>query len=567
MSRPNPTPSPGGPEAMVPEPARSLGLEGASQLREFLEIDEAEDRLFRKAGAAVPGEERGGFVEAFYDHLLSFSGPARVLTGDAARVASLKQSLQDYVQSLLTAPIDDAYVGNRMRIGMVHVRTGLLPRWYLGSYSRFVSWWLPRFSQGPDGAAVSRAFLKRLLLDSVLAMETYIAARIEDLSRQKDSLDMEVRDRARQLVESERRYEDLVENAPEMIHQADADGGFIGVNRTELARLGYTLDEMRAMRLEEIVPPAYRRGILEHFHRVKTQGTSRIETLFRTKTGQEFPVEIYATAQYDGDGRFLQTRAFVRDLSERKRLEREVLKWERLAAVGSMAAKVAHEIRNPLSAISLNAELLGDEIASLAPEKRREGERLLMTILGEVDRLNAIIEEYLAFARLPRLAMEEVSLQEVFHWLVQLLTQEMERRGIRLVVHLEEGLPTVAGDARQLEQAFLNILRNAEDAMPKGGEVRVTARALPTSVEVTIIDTGIGIPDESLPLIFDPFFTTKDTGTGLGLAFVQQVLREHRGRITCRSRVGKGTEFVIVFPRSGKVPAAAVAGDQREGGE
>jgi signal transduction histidine kinase len=165
-----------------------------------------------------------------------------------------------------------------------------------------------------------------------------------------------------------------------------------------------------------------------------------------------------------------------------------------------------------------------------------------------VDRLNAIIEEYLAFARLPRLAFEEISLVEIFYRLEQLLAQEMSRRGISLRIQIEDNLRAVWGDPRQLEQVFLNLLRNAEDAMPRGGEIRALACESPTGIEITITDTGSGIPEESIAKIFDPFFTTKDTGTGLGLAYVQQVLYEHHGSIRCKSRVGEGTEFVIVLP-------------------
>jgi PAS domain S-box-containing protein len=347
------------------------------------------------------------------------------------------------------------------------------------------------------------------------------------------------------------------------------DGRFAAANQTALARLGYSLDELRAMRIEEIVPPAYRRSLLDHVEAARREGRSRIETVFRTRSGEEFPVEIYETAQYDAGGAFVQTRAFVRDVTETKRLERELVRWERLAAVGSMAAKVAHEIRNPLSAISLNAELLADETAALPPEKRAESERLLTTILGEVDRLNAVIEEYLAFARLPRIQFHEVSLQEVFHRLAQLLGPQMSRRGIGLAVALEDDLPAVHGDGRQLEQVFLNLLRNAEDALPEGGEIRVGARATRDGVEVSIRDDGVGIPEESVALIFDPFFTTKDSGTGLGLAYVQQVVAEHGGRVECESRVGEGTLFRILLAldapaaRAGEPRPAAPAAPER----
>lgn len=531
---------------MPPEYERPPGPSWAV-LRQFIEFSDADDALLRGAGAQIPASEKHAFVEAFYAHLLEHEELRGILTSPG-RIEKLKSSLLRYVESLFTTPVDEAYLAERRRIGLAHVRIGLLPRWYLGGYSHFLSWWLPQLSKGPGGAARVRAFLKRLLLDQVLAMEGYVATRVEGLEQETKSLDLEVREKGRRLAESERQYEELVETAPEMIYQLDAARRFVGVNQTGLRRLGYSADEMRALSFWQVVPPAYRRGVEEHLDRAASQGSARLETVFRAKPGEEFPVELYTTAQYAPDGVLFRTRSFVRDLSERTRLERELLKWERLASVGSMAAKVAHEIRNPLLAISLNAELVGDELAGLSAERRREGERLLSTILSEVDRLNAIIEEYLAFARLPRLAIEESSLQEIFYRLEQLLTPEMSRRGIQLRIDIDDSLRAVSGDSRQLEQVFLNLLRNAEDAMPDGGEIRVSARDDTSGVELTFTDTGSGIPEESLAKIFDPFFTTKDTGTGLGLAYVQQVLYEHHGRIHCQSRVGQGTEFVIFLP-------------------
>jgi PAS domain S-box-containing protein len=533
----------------VLEPEPSISQPETALLRSFLGIDEEEDaRLRAFAAREIPDADRRAFVDAFYDHLGAFDEPKRILA-EPGRQARLRESLAAYLNGLFTQPIDDAYLRERTAIGRTHLRIGLYPRWYLGAYAFFVGWWIPRLDRGAGGPARARAFLKRILLDALLAMEAYVGARVEHL--------------ARELVESERKYEDLVENAPEMIHQVSEDGRFIGVNRTELARLGYTLEEMRSMRLEEVVPPALRHGMREYIERVRREGSSAVETVFRTKAGEEFPVEIFATAQYASDGSFVQTRAFVRDLSERRRLERELVRWERLATVGSMAAKVAHEIRNPLSAISLNAELLEDEVAALPGARQAEGKRLLETILGGVDRLNAVIEEYLTFARLPRLTLEDVSIPEILYRLEQLLAPELEVKGIRLVVEMEETLPAVAGDRRQLEQALINVLRNAEEAMPDGGEVRVRVRGAPRGLELSILDTGSGIPEESLPLIFDPFFTTKDSGTGLGLAYVQQVLREHRATIVCRSRLGEGTEFVITLPTADRAKAGAGRGEDR----
>lgn len=508
--------------------------------RALVQIDEPGDRAFLRSVEAITPGDRTQLVDAFYEHLGHFS-ELKPFLEEPERAARLRKSLDHYVVSLLAAPVDDAYILERRRIGQAHMRIGLSPAWYLGAYSCFVSWGITKI---PHPAHLE-VFLKRLLLDMVLVMETYVSARVENLNREKSDLDVEVREHSRRLVESERRYEDLVDNAPEMIHELDSQMRFVTVNRRELARLGYSLEEMKGMSLEDIVPPAYRDAIHGHFRRVRVEGASSLETVFVTKSGEEFPVEIYATAQTGPDGAFVQSRAFVRDVSERTRLERELVRWERLAAVGSMAAKVAHEIRNPLSSISLNAELLADEMQALPDTRRPHARELLNPILGGVDRLNSLVEEYLAFARLPVPDLVEVSLPEVFRRLEQLLAPDLRQRKIKLVIEAGADLPRVSGDSRQLEQVFLNLVRNSQDAMPRGGVITIHATGRPKSVEVTVSDNGVGIPEESLPLIFDPFFTTKDTGTGLGLAYVQQVLQEHQARIKCSSRLGHGTEFHI----------------------
>jgi PAS domain S-box-containing protein len=527
------------------------------RLKHHLRIDESHDTILRRVGGAVSPEERARFVQGFYDHLDAVEELRPILAG-ADRIRRLQLSLGRYLDELLTAPIDDRYFQRRRQIGETHLKEGLLPRWNIGGYAFFVDWWLPRLCKESEQTATAQAFFKRILLDIILAMESYYTASVAGLTSDVKRLDRELKDGMHRLVLSERQYRDLVENAPVMIYQLDRDDHFIQMNRTGLNRLGYTLGELTGTSIEEIVPLPYRRGIRQHTEEVKSAGESHYESIFRTKVGREFPVEIFASAQYGTAGRLVRTRAFVRDLSETRHLEQELQKWERLAAVGSMAAKVAHEIRNPLSAISLNAELLQDEVVALPEEGRRTGEQILATILKQVDRLNTLIEEYLAFGRLPPLQRQPLSLGEVFHRLRQLIGPEMEERGIALSFQVDEALPSIAADSRQLEQIFLNLLKNAQDAMPEGGEIHVEARNLPEGIEVKVRDTGCGIPAESLPKIFDPLFTSKDSGTGLGLAYVHQVIREQEGTIACKSTVGEGTEFTLYFPHIG----AAVAPEE-----
>ena len=228
-----------------------------------------------------------------------------------------------------------------------------------------------------------------------------------------------------------------------------------------------------------------------------------------------------------------------------------LLRSERLAAIGRIAAQITHEIRNPLSSISLNAEELGER----APQARD----LCDAIVREVDRLTGITEEYLRFARLPKPQLQRADVNETLRDLLDFVRPELEAGGVELTVSLASGLPRVLADVAQLRQLLLNLLRNAREAMPAGGELLVASRGSEGAVEIQVKDGGPGIPPERMARIFDPFFTTKARGTGLGLAMAQEIAQEHGGQLSCESAVGEGTTFTLRLPGSPAIeqPAAA----------
>jgi signal transduction histidine kinase len=231
--------------------------------------------------------------------------------------------------------------------------------------------------------------------------------------------------------------------------------------------------------------------------------------------------------------------------------EQRLIRSERLAAVGKIAAQITHEVRNPLSSIGLNAEMLEEETAG-------EAKQLARAIVKEVDRLTEITEQYLRFARLPRPRLEREDLGAIASSLLAFLRPELEKRGVTVDARLDGALPAVSADESQLRQALLNLMRNAAEAMPSGGTLVVTAHALdPRTVELTIGDSGEGIAAENLPKIFDPFFSTKEGGTGLGLALTQQIIVEHGGRIEVSSEPGHGTTFVVRLVAAGPIAPTA----------
>ena len=230
--------------------------------------------------------------------------------------------------------------------------------------------------------------------------------------------------------------------------------------------------------------------------------------------------------------------------------ERELVRTERLAAVGKMAAMIAHEVRNPLSSIGLNTELLEEELSQLGGE-RAEARALFRAIQAEVDRLTDITETYLHFARLPKPKLQEESLTQIVRSTTDFEREPMSLRGVKLEVDLAPDLPAVLVDDAQVRQALLNLLRNAADAVAEvgTGAVRVTTRTgNPGYVEVVVEDDGPGIHEELTGKIYDPFFSTKEGGTGLGLALTHQIVRDHGGTIRVDSRPGHGARFTVSLP-------------------
>jgi two-component system, NtrC family, sensor kinase len=225
----------------------------------------------------------------------------------------------------------------------------------------------------------------------------------------------------------------------------------------------------------------------------------------------------------------------------------ELRRAERLAAVGRISAQITHEIRNPLNAIGLNAELLQEELEA-SPGPRKEAIQLVSAISREVDRLNGVAEEYLRFARTPRPQVARQDLSDIVGSLLDFLGPELQEARIEVQRELSAGLPPVRGDEGQLRAVFLNLLRNSREAMPHGGTVAVRTGRADGAVEVEVRDTGGGIPPGDLTRIFEPFYSTKQRGTGLGLAFTQQVVKEHGGSIRCESEVGRGTSFTVRLP-------------------
>jgi len=238
--------------------------------------------------------------------------------------------------------------------------------------------------------------------------------------------------------------------------------------------------------------------------------------------------------------------AFERMVGAVGRAQSRAVANERLAAIGKMAAHVTHEIRNPLSSIGLNIELLEEELAE--GKVSGEAKSLLGSITREVQRLEHLSEEYLRVARLPQPRMEQEDVATAVREIVSFAKPEMDRAGLKLELEVADDLPPALFDEGQIRQALLNVMRNAREAMADGGTIDVYVKADGMSVVIGVDDRGSGIPEDVRTRIFDPFFSTKGEGTGLGLAITRQIVEAHGGSIACDAREGGGTSFKILLP-------------------
>ena len=231
---------------------------------------------------------------------------------------------------------------------------------------------------------------------------------------------------------------------------------------------------------------------------------------------------------------------------EVKALEIEVLQRERLSALGNMAATVAHEVRNPLNSISIGLQRLKAEFRPT--DDQEQYSRLTELMLGEVHRLNAIVEQFLSLARPVEIKPEALRVQDMLQEIATLVGDEAHQANVRIRVIAPPSLPALEADREYLRQTLLNLVLNGVQAMPAGGTLTLEAAKSNGNILIWVTDTGTGIAPENRTQIFEPYFTTKPKGSGLGLAITRRIVEAHRGAITVSSEVGEGCRFQITLP-------------------
>ena len=364
----------------------------------------------------------------------------------------------------------------------------------------------------------------------------------------------------------------VLDAAPDGIFIVDAQGRILLANRQAHAMFGYAPPELVGQLVEALLPETLRdrhtahRDAYVRAPRTRPMG-SGLDLLGRRRDNSEFPVEISLSPMATAEG--VVIIAAVRDITERKRIEADLRalnedlarqreeaeraalalaarRAEKLAAIGTLSAGLAHELNNPIGIMSSRIEVMLMEGEQLPAHVRED----LEVLHRQTQRVARITQGLLTFARSSSGERAPVDLNHIVRETLLLAENQIAKGGVHLAVDLAPDLPVLLGDADTLQQVMLNLVTNARDAVEIGGEIRIETRRRDRDrmIELLVADTGRGIAPEDLARIFDPFFTTKPTGTGLGLSLTHGIVREHGGTIDVESTQGAGTRFTLAFP-------------------
>ena len=352
----------------------------------------------------------------------------------------------------------------------------------------------------------------------------------------------------RELLLSSLRLEGIMQSAMDAILTVDDQQYVMLFNEAAERMFGCSAKDALGQPLDRFIPARFREAHRQHIEKFGRSGVTNrkmgaLGTVSGVKAdGEEFPVEA-SISQISVEGKKFYT-VILRDLTERKRMEEQLRRTERIAELGTLASGMAHEIGTPMNVILGRAEYL---MQRTQEEPLKKG---LQTIISQVERITRVMNQLLAFARRKPVERRALDLQKTVEDNLEIFEERLGRHRIIVERSFEESCPPVFADADQMSQVVINLVMNALHAMPDGGTLRVGVLPNDGMVRLTVADTGHGIPQDVVDKIFDPFFTTKEfgKGTGLGLTVVKGIIEEHQGTIAVESDSGKGTTFTIHLP-------------------
>jgi PAS domain S-box-containing protein len=353
-------------------------------------------------------------------------------------------------------------------------------------------------------------------------------------------------------------YEILLRNLKEAVVFVDAQGRIRIVNQVAEKYFEIGGDKVLGRKLERGIPY---KNIRKQFEVVfeKRESIRNIELAIHAPSvgSAEGKARILQCSFYPifaRAGELLGCFATFTDITEKGLLSREISKSRDLSTIGVLARWMAHEIRNPLSSLNINIELLREELMEEANLAQKEEILSLLSFISyETLRLETNLKDFLDFNRLPPLKFESVAINDVLESVVRLMGPDAQMKNARIETHFQKTLPPLKIDVSQFSLAISNLIINSIQAVSEKGEIHLTTRGSKKNVFIILQDNGAGISKEHLPKIFDFMFSTKPTGSGLGLSTTKKIISDHHGEISVRSEINKGTVFRIRIPISPKV--------------
>ena len=359
-------------------------------------------------------------------------------------------------------------------------------------------------------------------------------------------LEEEVRASTSQLRESELKYKTLVEEINDGYFVIQ-DEVIVFANRAYCEMHGYTIEEVLGEKYYRFVAPESREKVMEIYNESRESRSvpGVFEYVRLHKDGRGFPTEITAkVTRYEN--RFSNI-GICRDISKRVEMERRMRESERMAYVGHITTSLSHEIRNPLSAVKMNLQIL-----SKNPQLKGNDRRRTDISVKEVIRLESILTELLDFAKPLQMEFSVCNVNCILSSYMELIKMRMKEEGFQMALRLDGRVPEIEADGEKLGQAFMNLLLNAIEASPEGARIFVRSKyhknGRQGKIEVAFMDEGPGVPEESADEIFRPFFTTKSKGTGLGLSNVKRIIEGHGGLVEVKNRSPHGASFRVFLP-------------------
>lgn len=484
-------------------------------------------------------------ADEFYESIRAFPDAVHVLR-DEVQVRRLQQTLQRWLLEFLEGPHNLAYFEHRRSIGEVHARIGVPQRFVFTAMS-IIRQRLERilssdFENAPEQRDRTRRALNRGLdVELALMLETYRESWMERVRR----MDRQEREGISQrLAAAQERYRDAIESAQALILVLDPKEDILLWNRMAAGIVGYDRDELPdRTALELLLPDEDSRARIRS---VTPENPVTFEAPLRIRNGREHHVRWLVSANRDSELGGLIRYIIGVDLTDAHEAAQRARNTERLAAIGTLAAGLAHEIRNPLNAASLHVTLLERALNRL-PSPPATAVEASGVLRSEIQRLSALVNEFLDFARPKPLRLTEHVLCDLCASVLELLKPDAENANVTIEFTPPQRPIWLKVDGERLRQVLINLLRNAIEATAETTEPRVTLRVrrVASWAEIDVEDNGKGIT-EGTP-IFDAFYTSKETGTGLGLSIVHRIVDDHGGSISYRSGPGE-TVFTIRLP-------------------